>query len=148
MNISKKIFKLSKETAPKKDCVKSVAKFLTKTLFLLKIWKLFNIGNLWQNIALRKFKVEILWKFGTKKLIVPLPVLISFYNLYDSSWNLTFGLTGPVLIFLSWLYNLVGVRLGLSCIFHTGWRMQGHNRLLNFNYSSVSSSTCILLYDP
>jgi hypothetical protein len=92
MNICKKIFKLSKKTARKKDSVKNAAKFWPKLYFY--------IGNLLENIALKNFKVEILWKFGTKKLMVPLPVLISFYNLYESSWNLTFVLTGPVLIFL------------------------------------------------
>jgi len=146
--ITEKIFNLSQKTAPKKDSVKSVPQFLAKNLFLLKIWKLFNIGNLLQNKATKNFKVEILWKFDTKKLMVPLPVLISFYNLYDSSWNLTFVLTGPVLIFLWWLSNLVGVRLELQCIFHTCWGMQGHNQLLNFYYSSVYYWIRILLYDP
>jgi hypothetical protein len=31
-----------------------------QNFILLKFWKLFNIGNLLQNIALKNFKVEIL----------------------------------------------------------------------------------------
>jgi hypothetical protein len=97
MNICKKIFKLSKNTAREKDCVQNAAKFWPKLYFY--------IGNLLQNIDLENFKVEILWKFGTNKLMVPLPVLISFCNLYESSWNLTFVPTGPVMTFQSFQYG-------------------------------------------
>jgi hypothetical protein len=116
----KKYFQNVQKNCPKKRLCKKCGKLLAKTLCLLKFWNFFNIGNLIQNIALTNFKVEILWKFGTKKLMVPLPVFITCYDIYESSWNLTFVLTGPVLIFLWWLSNLlIWLLSGLGCGAHS-----------------------------